>query len=186
MPELDHVIWAAPDIASAAGTLLREHGLCTVKGGEHPAWGTRNAIVPLGGAYLELVEVFDPDAPRVGFTGRVAEVAAAGGGPALWCERVDDIDAEAARRGYEVVPGERRNSDGSVLSWRAAGVPQACAAPAVPFIVEWDDPHAMPGRTAVRHECGPVQAARAVVGPDGPEAVVVSARSGDLVLRPFR
>jgi len=186
VPELDHVIWAVPDIASAAEALSRDHGLTAVEGGEHPAWGTRNAIVPLGGPYLELVEVFDPEAPRVGFTGRVAEVAASGGGPALWCQRVPDIDAAAAALGYEVVPGERRNADGSVLSWRVAGVPQACAAPTVPFLIQWDDPATMPGRAVVRHACGPVRAARAVVGPDGPEAVVVSARSGDQVLRPFR
>lgn len=178
------MIWAVPDIASAAEALLRDHGLRALEGGMHPAWGTRNAIVPLGGAYLELVEVVDPEAPRVGFTGRVAEVAATGGGPALWCERVPDIDAEAARRGYEVVPGERRNADGSVLSWRVAGMPQACTAPAMPFLIEWDDPAAMPGRAAVRHHCGPVRSASVVVGPDGPEAMVISARSEDRVLRP--
>lgn len=183
MPELDHVIWAVPDIGAAAEALLRGHGLNALEGGVHPAWGTRNAIVPLGGAYLELVEVFDDEAPRVGFTGRVAAVADAGGGPALWCQRVPDIEAEAARRGYDVVPGERRNADGSLLSWRTAGLPQACATPATPFIIEWDDPAAMPGRLAVWHGCGPVRCVRAVVGPDGPEAVVITARSGDRVLR---
>lgn len=176
--DLDHVIWAVPDIAIAADALRRDHGLITLPGGRHPAWGTRNAIVPLNGAYLELVEVEDPEAPMVGFTARVAEVAAAGGGLALWCERVDDITAEAAVRGYEVVPGTRENPDGSVISWRVAGLPQACATPVLPFLIQWDDPATMPGALAVDHPCGAIEKVHLDVRAEGPAVLTITTVDG--------
>lgn len=179
---LDHVIWAVPDITPVTDSLRRDHGLLVLPGGRHPAWGTRNAIVPLAGAYLELVQVDDPEAPMVGFTARVAEVAAAGGGLALWCERVDDIGAEAAVRGYEVVPGTRENDDGSVLSWRVAGIPQACATPVLPFLIQWDDPAAMPGAMPVSHPCGTIEGVRVDVGARGPRDLRITTRRGEIVL----
>ena len=179
---LDHVIWAVPEIAPVSDGLLLDHGLVTLPGGRHPAWGTRNAIVPLAGAYLELVQLDDADAPMVGFTARVAEVAAGGGGLAMWCERVDDIDAEAAVRGYEVVPGTRENDDGTVLSWRVAGLPQACAAPVLPFLIQWDDPAAMPGSIAVDQRCGAIEKVHLDVGPHGPEVLRITAAGGTITL----
>jgi len=180
--QLDHVVWAVPSIGDAADHLLVRHGLRTLPGGVHPAWGTRNAVIPLDGAYLELVEVADPQAPRVGFTARVAEVADAGGGLALWCERVDDIEAEAAVRGYEVMPGTRENADGSVLSWKVAGMPQACATPLLPFLIQWDDPDAMPGAIAVSHPCGSIEKVHLDVGATGPLALRITAASGAITL----
>lgn len=180
--QLDHVVWAVPSIGDVADHLLMHHGLRTLPGGVHPAWGTRNAVIPLDGAYLELVEVADPDAPRVGFTARVAEVAAEGGALALWCERVDDIDAEAAVRGYEVVPGTRRNADGSVLSWRAAGMPQACATPVLPFLIQWDDPAAMPGAIRVDHPCGKVRSVHLDMEAHGPRTLRITVAGGEMLL----
>jgi len=173
-----------PAIAPVAEALLADHGLVTIGGGLHTAWGTRNAIVPLAGAYLELVEVADPDAPLVGFTRRVADVAAAGGGLALWCERVDDIGSEAAERGYDVVPGIRENPDGSVLSWRVAGMPNACATPVLPFLIQWDDPAAMPGDIAVDHPCGVIERVHLNVGPHGPRDVRISVAGGGEITLP--
>jgi hypothetical protein len=182
VPELDHVVWAVPSIHDAADSLLERHGLRSLAGGVHPAWGTRNAVVPLDGAYLELVEVADPDAPCVGFTARVAEVAEAGGGLAMWCERVHDIVAEAAVRGYEVVPGRRVNDDGSLLSWRVAGIPQASAMPVLPFLIKWDDPATMPGAIAVDHPCGSIERVHLDVGPHGPKDLRITTASGEIVL----
>lgn len=184
MSTLDHLVWATASIDDAARTLRDAHGLAVLPGGEHPAWGTRNAVVPLGDNYLELVEVAEPDAPDVGFTRRVRAVAREGGGPALWCERVHDIDDVATALGYDVIPGRRENRDGSVLSWRVAGMPQACADPSTPFLIEWDDPDAMPGRLPVRHPCGPVSGARLLVGGSGPRGMVILTASGEVLLAP--
>ena len=53
--ELDHVLIAVADLAAAAREIEARHGLASIDGGRHPAWGTANRIVPLGDSYLELV-----------------------------------------------------------------------------------------------------------------------------------
>src|SRR5437660_1356671 len=58
---IDHLILAVDDLDAAAVQLTERTGLAVVPGGVHPAWGTRNVIVPLGGAYLELVAVEHPE-----------------------------------------------------------------------------------------------------------------------------
>lgn len=179
---LDHVVWGVPSIAPAADHLLREHGLVALNGGLHPAWGTRNAIVPLSGAYLEIVEVFDPDAPLVGFTQAVARAAADGGRLCLWCVRTLDIGAEAAPRGLHVTPGERDNPDGSIITWQVAGMAEACADPAVPFIIQWDDDATMPGSIAVDHPAGAARIIHLDVQPDGPRSLNISCSQGDFTL----
>jgi Glyoxalase-like domain len=55
MLELDHVVIAAADLEAAAVVLEERYGLRSVEGDPHPDWGAANRIVPLGGAYLELV-----------------------------------------------------------------------------------------------------------------------------------
>src|SRR5438132_3854521 len=57
--DLDHVLIAVADLASAGREIETRHGLASVEGGRHPGWGTANRIVPLGEAYLELIAVSD-------------------------------------------------------------------------------------------------------------------------------
>lgn len=56
---LDHVLVAVPDLNAAGREIEVRHGLSSIEGGRHPAWGTANRIVPLGDSYLELVAVVD-------------------------------------------------------------------------------------------------------------------------------
>jgi len=182
VPILDHVVWGVPAIQPVADALLATHGLITIPGGVHPAWGTRNGVIPLSGSYLELVEVFDPDAPMVGFTAVVARAADAGGGLCMWCERTGDIDTEAAHRNLHVTPGERDNPDGSIITWQVAGMAEACADPVLPFLVQWDDPVGMPGATNVVHPIGPARIESLEMGPNGPRRVVVSCAGGVITL----
>jgi hypothetical protein len=179
---LDHVVWGVPSIAPVAERLLTANGLVTIAGGIHPAWGTRNAIVPLSGAYLELVEIADPDAPMVGFTQAVARAAADGGRLCLWCVRTGDIEAGAAPRGLHVTPGERDNPDGSIITWQVAGMAEACADPAEPFIIQWDDDGTMPGSLAVDHPAGEARIINFDVQPDGPRSLRISCPQGEFTL----
>ena len=57
--ELDHVLFAVPDLDEAAAQLKRRYGLGSVEGGRHPGWGTANRIVPLARTYIELIAVVD-------------------------------------------------------------------------------------------------------------------------------
>ena len=181
---LDHVVWGVPSIAPIAERLLTANGLVTIAGGLHPAWGTRNAIVPLSGASLELVEIADPDAPMVGFTQAVARAAADGGRLCLWCVRTGDIEADATPRGLHVTPGERDNPDGSIITWQVAGMAEACADPAEPFIIQWDDDATMPGAIAVDHPCGAIERVDLNVGPHGPHALKITIADGGAISLP--
>ncbi|MFN8158444.1 MAG: VOC family protein [Candidatus Nanopelagicales bacterium] len=154
---LDHVVAGVPDLDDAAALLLVRYGLISLPGGEHPLWGTRNRIVPLGGCYLELVAVADETvAAGTGF-GRWVAAMATGEAPWGWAVRTSDIDATAARLGLDVVPGERTRPDGLRLSWRLAGVPDDDPSQRLrPFFIQWDEGTPMPGSVAVPHPAGQV------------------------------
>jgi hypothetical protein len=153
---LDHVVIGVPDLDDAAALLLVRHGLISLPGGEHPLWGTRNRIVPIGGAYLELVAVADEaKAAGTGF-GSWVQAMASGAAPWGWAVRTSDIDATAARLGLDVVPGERVRADGVRLSWRLAGVPDEAPSRLRPFFIQWDDGTPLPGSIAVPHPAGQV------------------------------
>ncbi|MFN8147663.1 MAG: VOC family protein [Candidatus Nanopelagicales bacterium] len=154
---LDHVIIGVADLDDAAALLLVRHGLISLPGGEHPAWGTRNRIVPLGGCYLELVAVADPAAAEASGFGRWVAAMAVGDAPWGWVVRSSDLDETAARLGLEIGSGQRVRPDGLTLRWRLAGVPDVDPAERLrPFFIQWDEGTPMPGAVAVPHPAGQV------------------------------
>lgn len=46
---IDHVLFGVRDLPAANRWFRSEYGLETVGGGEHPSWGTANAIIAVGG-----------------------------------------------------------------------------------------------------------------------------------------
>jgi len=153
---LDHVVLAVADLDAAAERLLAEHGLASVPGGRHPAWGTGNRIVPLGETYIELLAVVDEDVADTNPVGSFLRRFVQGGD--RWFAvslSDDDLDATAARLGLDVVTGRRERPDGLIVRWRSCGFeddPERVAR--LPFFLEWDVPADLhPGRAAVdRHQ----------------------------------
>lgn len=144
--KLDHVLYAAPDLAEAGARFERDYGLTAYPGGLHPGFGTGNLIIPLGKLYVELIAVADEAVARTNPLGsRVAEIASSGGGWMGWVVRVDDLDARAAARDVAVFPGIRTTTSGEQLSWRLAGIERMIADPAYPFFIAWDDMSVHPG-----------------------------------------
>jgi len=144
MIELDHVLMAVDDLEAAAKEVEQRHGLASVEGGRHQGLGTTNRIVPLGETYLELVAVVDEaEAVAGGFGGWVAE----GVRPRLlgWCVRTDDLDAVAARLGLTIADGSRARPDGTLLTWRMAGLERSAEEPSLPFFIEWGNGTPYPG-----------------------------------------
>jgi hypothetical protein len=134
---IDHVLYAVSDLERAAARLQAEFGLAAVDGGQHPAWGTANRIVPLGPDYLELIGVVDADTAAASDFGRM--VLGAGDRLIGWAVATDDIDAAADRLGLDVERGSRTRPDGVQLAWRLAGVPQAMRSGGVlPFFIQWE------------------------------------------------
>ena len=138
---IDHVLLAVNDLDAAAARISDEYGWDSAGGGRHEGHGTHNRIVPLGGGYLELIAVADPQEAEGSPVGRAVQTkAAAGGGLVGWAVPVDDIDAVAARLGTELVVVTRQG-----LSARITGVAEAFAEPALPFFIARDQGIADPG-----------------------------------------
>jgi hypothetical protein len=135
---IDHVIWATADLTTTADRLARAHGLRDAGGGRHVGIGTHNRVFPLGGGYLEVLAVADPDEAARSPIGRT--IAAAPEGLFGWAVAATDVEAHAARLGLEVTTIER---DG--LTARLAGVTEAMAEPWLPFFIERDEGIADPG-----------------------------------------
>lgn len=144
--ELDHILVAVGDLDRAAEHLEREHGLTSYAGGNHPAWGTGNRIVPLGDSYLELIAVVDEQTAAATEVGRwVAGGASTTGAPIGWAVRPNDLDATVERLGMPAVDGSRERPDGTLLRWRMAGIDRALDEPELPWFIEWDDHGTYPG-----------------------------------------
>src|SRR3954464_7692743 len=101
---IDHAIWATSDLDGAAARFEREHGLIAAGGGRHEGMGTHNRIVPLGGGYLELLAVADPEEAAGSPLGAalLRRMAAVGEGLLGYAVAVEDVDATARRLGVPV------------------------------------------------------------------------------------
>ena len=140
--ELDHVLIAVDDLEAAAREVERRHRLASVDGGRHQGLGTANRIVPLGATYLELVAVVDA-AEASGFGSWVSS----GRRPRFlgWCVRTDELDAVAVRLGLTIADGSRARPDGTLLTWRMAGLERSAEEPSLPFFIEWGPDTPYPG-----------------------------------------
>ncbi len=147
MPEipaqLDHLVYAVPDLQAAVAELEDALGVRLLPGGAHPAWGTRNAILPLSDrTYLEVIGP-DPEAART----VPVEIFGIGGltAPKLvtWAAKGNGLAAlVASARGKgvelgEVSEGRRVRPDGSALSWQLTDPLQPRAGGLVPFFIDW-------------------------------------------------
>lgn len=186
---LDHVIFAVADLAVAGRELLDNHGLASFSGGRHLDWGTANRIVPLGGSYLELVEVVDPQVAAQSSFGRWVTAAPTSDGgfrPLGWAVRTDRLTAVCHRLGLSPVGGSRQADDGQVLDWGLAGIEQAAAEPSLPFFIQWGTQTPLPEKTPVRHPVGQSSISSVCVNGDakrlaswlGDDAVPVTTTSG--------
>jgi hypothetical protein len=125
---IDHVIYATADL-DAAEARIKDFGLDVVPGGRHEGLGTHNRLVPLGGAYLELLAVRDPEeAEGVGFGAALIE---RGEGLLGWAAAVDDLAAVVDRLDLSVMTVSRQG-----MSAQVAGVDEAMRAPYLPFFIE--------------------------------------------------
>lgn len=140
---LDHVSYAVgPDgMQATVDRIVDALGVERVKGGIHPRFGTRNAIIPLTNRqYLEIVEVLDhPSADKAPFGQAVRNRSLIGGGWMGWCVTVDDLSPFEKRLGRQSVVGNRKFPDGTELTWQQIGIKGLIADPQVPYLLRWDE-----------------------------------------------
>lgn len=140
---VDHLIYAAPDLAAAVADLEDRFGVRAQAGGKHIGLGTHNALLALGPrTYLEIIAP-DPGQPEPSMPRPFGVDDVTRGRLAGWALACDDIDravTEARSHGYDpgdVGDGQRVGPAGTVLRWRAAG--SALADGLVPFLICWGD-----------------------------------------------
>ncbi|WP_084963611.1 VOC family protein [Thermoactinospora rubra] len=139
MTQLDHLVYAVPDLVAATEEFAKLTGVTPVQGGRHPV-GTANYLVGLGpAAYLEIIGPDEPGSrPPVFGLDRLTEPRLA-----AWAVRTGDIDRQvrlARERGHdpgEVVPLSRRKPDGTLLEWRLTRWPDPEPIALVPFLIDW-------------------------------------------------
>jgi hypothetical protein len=127
---IDHVIYGTSDL-DAAQARFEAAGLEVAPGGAHEGIGTHNRIVPLGGDYIELLAILDPEMAAASELGRsIAERIARGDGWMAWGVAVADAGAEAERLGASQFAVRRRGTG------HVAGLTEALAEPFLPFLIQ--------------------------------------------------
>jgi hypothetical protein len=155
LARVDHLVYATPDLDRGIDEIERLLGIRASAGGQHPGWGTRNALVALGPkTYLEIIAP-DPEQPRpstprpfgLDSLKRSRLVAWAANGHDL-----EQIRTAATRHGVElgkILAGSRQTPDGVPLSWKFTDPWFVAADGIVPFFIDWGpSPH--PALTAAK------------------------------------
>ena len=146
MIELDHLLWAAPDLDGGTAALAALTGVTPARGGSHPGFGTRNSLLSLGTTYLEIIA---PD-PAQALAGNRGGFIAALPGPGLltYAVRTPDLAgfaAAAARAGLAVadpIAMSRTRPDGVHLAWTVQHARSDAFPDLVPFAIDWEaSPH---------------------------------------------
>jgi hypothetical protein len=140
--QIDHVIYATADLDAAAARMEAELGVVAVAGGRHEGLGTHNRIVPLGGGYLELLAVADPEEAASSELGRAvhARIAEEGEGLLGWAVAVEDVRPVAARLRTPITTIRREGMSASLT-----GLPEALHEPFLPFFIDRAPRVAEPG-----------------------------------------
>ena len=144
--QIDHLIYAAPDLDAAVADVERRFGVRASGGGRHPGMGTHNRLLGLGPrTYLEIIAP-DPDQPEPDGPRPYGVDGSTGAGLVGWALTCDDIGsarATAAARGFDpgvVVEAGRVTPTGTTLRWRVTS--NASPAGDIPFLISWgDSPH---------------------------------------------
>ena len=171
--ELDHLVVAAPTLASGAGWVERVLGVAPGAGGQHPRMGTHNRLLKLGeAAFLEVIAP-DPAAPRpdrARWFGLDEMAASCEPRLAAWVARTDDL------RGFSdavlAVPGPVETMTRGTREWLitipADGLPPWGGV--LPMLIEWRSPRAPAGAGLPESGC-----ALAALGLRHPEPASVDA-----------
>ena len=149
--ELDHLLWAVPDLDAGNALFERITGIAPVVGGAHPGFGTRNSLSSLSGT--EYLEVIAPD-PAQELTGTRGALIALMTQPQMltFALRTSDLDAVAhcARDAGLATEGpidmSRAMPKRGFLKWQVLRLVDDRWPGRLPFFIDWKDtPH--PSRT---------------------------------------
>lgn len=145
---IDHLLYATSNLQRGMDEIEALLGVRPVPGGNHPQYGTKNALLSLGtGIYLEVI-ARDPDLPAPD-RGALFDIPEAQDSRLVaWVYRVTEIQesADALKNAGIVLgtvdSGQRAKPDGSVVRWEMTDPYTRPLNGAVPFLIDWGDtPH---------------------------------------------
>ena len=154
MVDLDHILWAAPDLDDGVRLFTALTGVAPARGGSHPGLGTRNFLASFGGGhYFEIISPDPAQSLENNRGGRIARLAHPG--ILTFALRTDDLTALTARAvaaGLAVdgpVHMNRTRPDGVRLDWSVLYFRHPVYGEAIPFAIDWGtSPH--PSETTPR------------------------------------
>ncbi len=139
---IDHFMYAVASLDDGIAWAGDTFGVAPAYGGEHIGLGTRNALLSLGSAYLEIIA---PD-PAQSIEGTLAERFAAlrEGGLVTWAAEGDlaAIAGSLDERGVSSAgPNrtERKTADGDLLVWELLFPVGSPHGGRMPFFIDWLD-----------------------------------------------
>lgn len=144
MAEIDHLVYAVPELDAAVERLDHELGVRPEYGGAHPGFGTHNALVSLGAAYLEVIAP-DPGQPEpamprpFGVDGQSPPRLVTFAVRPSAGETIEDLVARCHGAGHDpggIISMQRTRPDGVTLHWRLT-VPGPPADGPTPFLIDW-------------------------------------------------
>lgn len=178
---LDHFIVLVNDL-NAAMEQYRSIGFEVLAGGEHPAFGSHNALVAFAdGSYLELLAFRDPALASTTFWGDAIRKLKASEGFGAFVLASNDLtnDVQNVRqRALEIgdpQPGSRVRPDGQQVAWHTAMV-GGTRTGILPFLIEDDTLRELR-----------VQAARSGLGSQvRPKEVIVAVKNIEVARQAYR
>ncbi len=178
---LDHFIVLVNDLNAAVET-FRSIGFDVRAGGEHPAFGSHNALVAFAdGSYLELLAFKDPALAASTFWGDGVRKLKVGEGFGAFVLSSNDLakDVQNIRqRGLEITdpqPGSRMRPEGKQVAWHTAMV-GGTRTGILPFLIQDDTLRELR-----------VEAARTALGSQvRPKEVVVAVKNIEVARQAYR
>jgi hypothetical protein len=140
---LDHLVYVTPELDATIERLEQLFSVRAAIGGQHPGWGTKNALLSLGPkAYLEIMGPDptqpEPKQPRPFGMDTMSK-------PRLmtWVVRTEDIQSvidTAKRQGLdlgELQEKSRKKPDGSILKWTMTDLRKNRKDGTIPYFINW-------------------------------------------------
>lgn len=147
--KLDHCVYFSNKNPLKDVQRLKAEGYPAVVGGSHIQWGTQNALLYTGNAYIEYLSIEKPEIAKNSthpLTRLLVEDLKAGEGWGTLCISVEDMlkfQKEAEDRGFSTSPiydAQRETPEGKVLRWKMLFIdPIEKMDLPFPFFIEWEE-----------------------------------------------
>ena len=142
---LDHIVYATPDVDATIDQVEQLLAVRAAIGGQHPGWGTKNALLSLGPkAYLEILGP-DPSQPEPKQPRPLGLDTMSKPRLVSWVARTDDIQSviNKAKR-QELDLGDlqeksRKKPDGTILKWTMTDLTKNRKDGIIPYFINWGD-----------------------------------------------